>query len=531
MFEFLKKKTDLILIGGLVFLSIFSFLLFSALGLVTTYNDSMSHLNLTRLIIDNREPGVSQLGGVWLPLNHILPLIFIWNDSAWQSGFAGSFFSMLAYIFSALLIYKILILLTSNKLASIVGAAAFALNLNNLYLQSTPLTESLYIAFFTASLFFSLKWMLTQNEKFLPVIGFFGLLQVLTRYDGWFVTFLQFLILFSFDYIYNRKGFIESFSKMFLVCVPIAFGIGIWLLWNLLIFKDMFFFAFGPYSARAQQEVIDQASALITKGNLATSIRAYYFTVIHNVGYFVMTLAIFGSLCFLFLKNNVKHLGVRFLIFILFLAPFIFNVLALYLGFSILNIPELNWNPNGLPSGLWFNVRYGILALPAIALCIGILAARQKLFSALIMLVVMLQMFFTFNDGIITIIDGTIGASAFKKQDVSNHLKGRITEDQTVLLSIGFNNPVAFRIGVPLKNVIHEGVSKEWSWALLEPEKYADWIIVSNAQNGDPLYDALLKNNNDRLLSNYSIDFQGNEAAVYKRKKGLFSSSDNGGIE
>ena len=69
-------------------------------------------------------------------------------------------------------------------------------------------------------------------------------------------------------------------------------------------------------------------------------------------------------------------------------------MLALYLGFSILNIPELNWNPNDSPSGLWFNVRYGILALPAVAILLGILAARQRAFSLLITLVVIFQMFF-----------------------------------------------------------------------------------------------------------------------------------------
>lgn len=517
----LQSNLDLIGVSSLIFLSISSFVHFTQLNLVLAYNDSMSHLNLTRLIIDNQEPGISQLGGVWLPLNHVLPLIFIWNDYAWQSGLAGSSFSMISYILSGILIYKIIQLLTGNKLASYIGGLAFALNLNILYLQSTPLTEALYVLFFTASVFFSIKWILTHNEKYLPIIGFCGFLQVLTRYDGWFVTFLQLLILFAFEFIYNKKTFAESFSKMLLVSVPIGFGIGLWLLWNLLIFNDPLFFATGPYSAKAQQDVINGTSSLITKGDLAMSIKAYYFAVIHNVGFFIMTLSIFGSLVLLFLKNNLKTLGVKFLVFLLFLSPFIFNVLALFLGFSILNIPELNWNPSNSPSGYWFNVRYGILALPAIAFFIGMLAARKSYLAFLLGVVIIAQSVFTFNDGIITVVDGTMGASAFRKQDIATFLQDNINETDTVLLSIGFNNPIAFKLGIPLKNVVHEGVSKKWSNALNSPEKYASWIVVSNSPNGDPLYEALIKNQNPNLKNFYDLKYQGKEAFIYKRKPGL----------
>src|ERR1700722_818321 len=76
-------------------------------GLVTSYNDAMSHLNIARSVLDGRQPGLAQLGSVWLPLDHILFLLLIWNTWAWHSGFAGSFFSMLAYIFSVIGIYMI----------------------------------------------------------------------------------------------------------------------------------------------------------------------------------------------------------------------------------------------------------------------------------------------------------------------------------------------------------------------------------------------------------------------------------------
>lgn len=489
----------------------------------------MSHLNLTRLIIDNQEPGISQLGGVWLPLNHILPLVLIWNDAAWQSGFAGSAFSMISYVLSVVLIYKSVMLITGNKIGSIIGAAVFALNLNSLYLQSTPLTESLYLFFFIASVFFILKWILTHNEKYLPLIGFFGFLQVLTRYDGWFVTGLQVAILFFYEYIYSRKSFAESFSKILLVSVPIAFGVGSWLLWNLLIFGDPLFFALGPYSARAQQEVINHSTPLITKGNLEISAAAYYYAAINNVGLFIMALGIFGSLAFLFLRNNIKAFGVRGLIFLLFFTPVIFNIFALFLGFSILNVPELNWKPKNDESALWFNVRYGIMALPAIALFIGILASGSSIFKfgkkvfrfypiALIaVMIISFQSFITYKEGVITIIDGTRGSSSYLNSDVSDFLKPRIGKEDKILLAVSYYNPVAFKSQADLKQLIHEGVSKDWQNALANPQNYADWIVMSNGKVGDPVYDHLVEKSNNYFLQFYQLEFKGNHASVYKR--------------
>jgi len=47
---------------------------------VLTYNDAASHLNIARRVVDNLTPGIAQIGTVWLPLPHLLMLIFAWND-------------------------------------------------------------------------------------------------------------------------------------------------------------------------------------------------------------------------------------------------------------------------------------------------------------------------------------------------------------------------------------------------------------------------------------------------------------------
>jgi hypothetical protein len=131
-----------------VMMSIIAWYISYATNLSLTYNDSMSHLNIARLVVDNQEPGISQIGSVWLPLNHILPVVFVWNDWAWRTGLAASIFSMLAYVLSLIAIYQTVFILSKKRIAAFIGAFAFGVNLNMLYLQSTPLTEPLYVALF-----------------------------------------------------------------------------------------------------------------------------------------------------------------------------------------------------------------------------------------------------------------------------------------------------------------------------------------------------------------------------------------------
>jgi len=369
-------------------------------GLTTIYNDAMAHLNIARAVLDGKQPGLAQLGSIWLPLNHILFLTLIWNNWAWHSGFAGSFFSMLAYIFSAIGIYAIIDELTGNLWASMIGAGAFALNPNILYLQTTPLTEPLYLVFFIFSVLFLIKFEKTDNLRYLLLMGIFGLFQALTRYDGWFVVFVEGLALISHQKFARKLSFQEILGKFFIFAMPIAFGVIVWLVWNALIFGNPLYFIFGPSSAHAQQIVIQSQDGLITKGNLGLSLLAYWYALSANTGVYLVALAALGIAAFLATKNTIGDFKNRLAILLLFLAPVIFNVIALYFGFSILNLPQLNWHPTANVAQ-YFNVRYGILILPLVAVFVGLLAAKlsERAFVVLVALAIIAQSLLIWQQG------------------------------------------------------------------------------------------------------------------------------------
>lgn len=487
-------------------------------GLITIYNDAMSHLNISRLVIDNREPGLSQLGGVWLPLTHVLPILLIWNDWAWHSGFAGSFFSMLAYVTSVWAIYKSLFLITKKQAASIIGGLAFAFNLNMLYLQTTPMTEPVYIGLFCLSaLAFTYYITKTDKTKYLLLLGILGFFQVLTRYDGWFVIAMQAMLIASYEFFVSKKKFSDIFGKLFLFGTPIAFGVALWLLWNLLIFKDPLFFAFGPYSAHAQQTIYEARGALVTKGNMLLSATTYAYAALHNVGMYLAGLAAAGAgVFFLNKKFNIAS-NVKLLLLAFFASPIIFNILALFLGFSIIFSPSVGLNQNLALEGPWFNIRYGLLALPFVAFLVGIFASWRKLAIVVVVEILILQAMLMYQSGIVTIIDGNKGISSFTAAEISQGVKDRIKPGDSVLMSIYSFNPVIHRSGIQLDQIVHEGVSKQWHDALKHPEKYADWIVMANTP-GDEVYKVLVVDRNKEFLKHYELVYTANDSSIYKKK-------------
>src|ERR1017187_4568736 len=85
-----------LLIGALSIAALFFYYVHRQLLL---YGDAVAHINIARRVVDNRHAleSYGQLGTVWLPLQHIAMLPFVWIDALWRSGIAGSIPSLGAY--------------------------------------------------------------------------------------------------------------------------------------------------------------------------------------------------------------------------------------------------------------------------------------------------------------------------------------------------------------------------------------------------------------------------------------------------
>lgn len=473
--NWIEKNDVRILVLLLSVISIISFAFFSSNGLAVAYNDARSHLDIGRRVVEGLKPGLAQLGSVWLPLPHFLMIPTVWNDFFWHSGLAGALQSMISFVATGLLVYLYLKNLRVGMLARLFGVAIFTLNLNVIYLQATAMTELLLLATMTAGIYYLLHWFNDQNVLNLLKSGSFIMLSTLVRYDGWFLLFMASFMVFF--HILNKYGYRKAEGTIVLFLTLGSLGVFLWFLWNLAIFGDPLYFVYGPFSAHAQQSQLEAAGELFTKYNLYLSLKTYFYAYVYNTYAYTAFLGIIGAVLFYTdrrIKTSVK-LGATTLV-----APFIFNVLALYLGHSVLFV-------QGIAGDTWFNVRYGMMLLPSVAIFGGYMVDRFAKARWTIIGLFAFTIFFAFaNYDAVTIDDARVGSSQKNVSEVAGWLnENALSREGFVLISAASHDAIIFSSGLPMKKFIHEGTGKYWESATQSPDKWARWIILRTHDEND----------------------------------------------
>ncbi len=489
----------ILLILGLIF--ILSWFYYHSTGLTLAYNDARSHLNISRRVVDSLQPGLAQLGTVWLPLPHILQLATIFNDFFYYSGLSGSIISILSAIFSSYLIAKISKILKFSDLTTFICLVIFALNPNFLYMQTTPMTESLmlFTTLFTTYLY--IKWVKYGGVGTLVVCGIATFLAVLTRYDGWLIfifTSIAVFLVSAFRFSINK-----ALGNFILYSMIPAFAVFLWLMWNQLIFGNAFEFINGSFSAKSQQEVLLKEGRLLTKGSITESLFTYSYTIAENLGYVLALLSVIGIIV-LFVRSGRKVSD--YLMMCVFLVPIGFNVLSLFLGHSVIHLPFI------YPYA-YFNVRYGLMALPAIAFAVSSLTFNKKYLGILILTVVVLQYgYLYYKDNIITIKDAKLGASGFYLDDVGNWLHDNAKEGK-ILVATSSHDALIFTAHLPLKRYVSEGMSLYWKPSLENPSQYVRYVVM---HDGDLVADGMV--GNPDFENNFELVFKGEFSNVYEKQ-------------
>lgn len=497
-------------------------------GYIISYGDAESHLNIAKRIIESLTPGFAQLGGIWLPLPHILLMPFVYFDFLWRTGLAGSIISGIAFVVSSLYIYKFVFLLTKQEEASFLAALVFMTNPNILYLQSTPMTELVLIAFFLLSSYYFVRYLFSRGDILMLILAaFFGLCASLSRYDGWALVLMEAGVLFLYHLPFKmnvRHGNLSNLSprnsdyellegRLILFGTLAFFGIALWLLWAFLIFGDPLYFMHSQFSANSQQLGWLTRGELPAYHNIWVSFAYYFVDALESAGIFVFLSGVFGG-CSLFVYEKGRYSGY---ILLLLFVPFFFNVLTLFLGQSVIFLPDLTpatfeWN--------LFNVRYGAMMIPVFAFCTGYLFFRSKsLGKSFVAGFVALQglFFLTGLSPVLAFEDGVSGLSSAtaKMPDaqywLNDHYDGGflLVDDYARMISI-------IRTSIPMENVIYVGNKPYWEESFREPEKYARWIVI---QKNDEVWRNVYEKPeiNRRLFKYFNKVYTSNEILIFKR--------------
>ena len=191
---------------------------------------------------------------------------FIVNDWMWRTGVGGSIPSMIAYVLGVIGIYRLIRARLSRNTA-VIAAAIYSLNPNLLYMQSTAMTESIFLATVIWSVVYLDDFVSAMSvedaaisdryppHKSLEKCAMVLAAAILTRYDGWVLAAICGLIVVvvlvrhwsSLDAPLKRT-LLRSTVAFCLLCALTAV---LWLSLNYANTANPFDFANGPYSAKA----------------------------------------------------------------------------------------------------------------------------------------------------------------------------------------------------------------------------------------------------------------------------------------
>jgi hypothetical protein len=483
--------------------SIASFFYYLQHGELLLYGDAVAHINIARRIFDSRTPGLLQLGTVWLPLPHLLMLPFLLSRWMWQTGIGGSIPSLVAYVLSVVGIFRLVrdapgIDRNSpeGKFAAWFAAAVFALNPNLIYLQTTAMTEPIYLAFFIWAVVFFADFVRaaessadSQKKLSLVKCGLCLAAACLTRYDGWMLAG----VICVAALVVARQSSSPAIRREFRNLVLLAAAAPVlWLGYNAAVYRNPLEFANGPYSATAieQKTAVPGAPPHPGTHNLPEAFRYFFKSAELNMA--EDYLQVFW-VCALLLGTGIVLLFQRKLWPLLFLwTPVPFYMLSIAYGGVPIFVPT--WWPFSR-----YNVRYGLEMLPVFAVFTAIGAYGLMRFAAssktkltiagIFLLLAAVSYLQVSRAGPVSLQEALINSRtriAMEKQ-LASFLQ-RLPPDSTFLTYLGDHVGAFQQAGIPLARVINEGNHRPWKrpsdpgglWerALQHPAEYADFVIA-----------------------------------------------------
>ena len=470
-------------------------------GIILLYGDAVAHLHIARRIIDSLNPGFRQLGSVWLPLPHLLLLPFVWRLEWWQSGLAGAFPSLGAYIFGTAGIYRLARLWVGPR-SGLVAAVFFGLNPGLLYMQTTAMNEPLFLAemIWAVVLIVEFGRALEANEperaaKLVMAAGVVLVMAVYTRYDGWIFAFLAWLVALV-KMVRAGEWKSRAGGAFVLFTVMVAVAPVIWMAYCAKQFGDPLDFMRGPYSAKAIEQRTATPGAPHYPGWHSIPVAALYFLKAAELGAtqlrfanWLLILSVAGSVAAA-VRWRAKGVWAVMLLWV----PLPFYAYSVAYGSVPIFIPL--WWPHS-----WYNTRYGMEMLPIFALslaflaaCVTDLAARWRPAAAQWIAPVAAVLLVANNAVLLRakplVLDEAIANSRTRIPfEVAYARALQLLPANSTILAYTSEHVGAFqRAGVSLKRTINETDYYQWAPALKDPRKAADYVIATDS---DPVAKAV----------------------------------------
>ncbi len=474
-------------------LSICFYAWYASQGLTLAYVDAISHMSIAYRVFASRTPGLAQLGAVWPPFNHILMLPFVWNTALYRSGLGGTIPSMIAYVAAAVYMYRTGAHAFDSRISGVVAACVLMLNPSVLYMQATPMSEMDLICFAVIAVYYASKWSSTLAAPDLTKCAAAVAAGTLIRYDGWALAAALLVVITVIAWIKRGRTFAESSALLYSM---LAFaGCVAWLIYEQVIFGNMFDFLTGPYSAKAQENHIKAAGGLLTSHNPLLSLHMYTQVMVDAAGLPLVVAAVLGLVWWLWRTSRIWRNYTSWPVYAV-LVPFVFNWLSLVLGITTIATPEV---PTA-GSTVYFNVRYGMMMVPAVALFVAALAALKRLFTPVLLSVVIGFAAVTFLVGTPLALKDPLDnakTSQHRETVAAANWLGVHYHGGEILASTGALDPMIFYTGLPTRDFISDGDGPYFRSAVARPQDHVEWIVMDQQSNNYEAVWAVLHGRSD----------------------------------
>ncbi|ADD42638.1 glycosyltransferase [Stackebrandtia nassauensis] len=489
-------------------------------GVLLAYKDANSHLLIARRVVASPTAGLAQLGGVWLPLPHLLSAPLAAWESWYLNGFAGALISMISFVLCVRYLYLLGETLTRTRLGGLVTAALFAGNANILYLQATAMTELPLFACLAAATYHLDQWCRAARSRDLAAASVAVLAATLTRYEGW-VFCAAALVIVIYVELRRHRSYSRTESSLVIFGFLACAGIAAWLVWNLVIFADPLYWQRGEYAESSLW--VDGND--VNVGELDIASGTYGLATYHNIGLVTLAIAAAGMLLYL-IRHRIRREWVAIYPLLGF-GPFF--VVALYTGQRPLNVVEY--------TGHFYNVRFGlIMLLPAAVfagylISVGVSAVRRFRFRSLRWTAVAVAVLVTAFGiatvpGVVTLRD----AVEFRETDWENAATARWLRDNhdgdlTLMMSFA-NESVTYDSRIPTESLVYEGTYRLWERALADPHAQGiEWIYMRALPDAEDLvWHALY--DTPQLEDHYTLVYEFHDRLVFRSTKALTEESE-----
>lgn len=482
-----KYYLELTLVGLAFILGGFYAWYVKSLGLTKVLVDQNSHLNLARQTIDSMTPGISQVG-FWPPLLHIVMMPFTAIDYLYRTGLAGAATLMPFLCIGAVFFYKLLLQFTKNRLLSFFGSLLFLLNPWILYYSVTPMMEVLFITNLFVVGYFFLKWIDTDELKYLILSGLFISITSISRFEGILLVPLVGILVLTRSVIQRKRyGEIEAISIVYGIIASL--GVAFIMLYGWAFGQNPLAFISSDWSAFAQQKDY----FLPTEHNVLVSFQYMLHTSYYMLNKYMVLMGIGSFVLLLALLRNFRLVATGLIL----VTPFIFDFLAAFRGDAIIYVPEFP------PFGVFFNERYGLYWIGfnifAIIAFINYLLTkitlvrenkklRWSIYFLTLLPLAILNLHFLYETSYLqrftTVKKSSQDYPTEYQIRVSNQLAKNYDYGK-ILITRALHDFVVVNAGVDLKNYIHESNYKYYDQALERPWLFARFVIMySSEHNG-----------------------------------------------